>query len=54
MGNLDSEYPTDEQIEESFEAWKLEGEQGLLKFLQEQRRKRETDVATAERGPASL
>jgi hypothetical protein len=41
MGNLDSEYPTDQQVEESFKAYKKDGEKGVLEFLKEQRRKRE-------------
>ena len=34
-------YPTEQQIEDSFKAFKEGGEKGILAFLQQQRRKRE-------------
>lgn len=37
------EYPTDEEMEECWKAYKSGGEDGILKFLQEQRRRREMD-----------
>lgn len=37
------DYPTDQQIEESYKAFKEDGEKGILAFLQEQRRKREAE-----------
>jgi hypothetical protein len=39
--NLDSEYPTDEQIEACFRAWKTGGEHGILEYLKQQRLNRE-------------
>jgi len=38
-----NDYPTDQQIEESYKAFKEGGEKGILAFLQEQRRKREAE-----------
>jgi len=35
------EYPTNRQIEESYNAWKSRGEQGILEFLKKQRQERE-------------
>ena len=44
MGNLDSEYPTEQQIEEFYKAYKKGGRQGIVSFLEEQRRKREAET----------
>lgn len=43
MEQKPNDYPTDEQIEESFKAFKENGESGILEFLKEQRRKREAE-----------
>jgi len=39
-----SEYPTDQQIEESFKAYKENGKEGILKYLQGQRRRQEAEA----------
>ena len=38
-----NDYPTGQQIEESYKAFKEDGEKGILAFLKEQRRKREAE-----------
>jgi hypothetical protein len=47
-GQLEPDYPTDEQIEECWEAHKSGGERGILEFLKEHRRRREAE----QQGPA--
>jgi hypothetical protein len=37
------EYPTAQQIDESFKAYKQDGTKGILEHLKEQRRKREAE-----------
>jgi hypothetical protein len=37
------EYPTGQQIEDSFKAYKENGATGILEYLKEQRRKREAE-----------
>ena len=37
------EYPTEEQIDSSWKAYKQGGEKGILEFLKVQRRKREAE-----------
>jgi hypothetical protein len=39
-----NDYPTDQQIEDSYKAYKEGGEKGILEFPKEQRRKREAET----------
>lgn len=51
MERLESEYPTDEQIEEMFTAWEKDGKTGILKILRKRRREREESEATGKDSP---
>jgi hypothetical protein len=46
MEGWESEYPTDEQIEEMFMAWEKDGEAGILGILRKRRHEREENEAT--------
>jgi hypothetical protein len=46
MEGWESEYPTDEQIEEMFMAWEKDGEAGILGILRKRRQEREESEAT--------
>ncbi len=41
VGNLDSEYPTEEQIEEMFMAWKKDGKKGIVEVMRKRVKERE-------------
>lgn len=41
MENFDSEYPTNEQMEEMFMAWKRDGKSGIMQVLQKLRQERQ-------------
>jgi len=46
MERLESEYPTNEQIEEMFMAWEKDGEAGISEVLRKRRRERKESEAT--------